>query len=84
MQARASAGCRRCGRCCREAIIDTLTDADLRREPRLRTVVRRMKGGTQYLLPTPCPFLTENNECSIYETRPHVCREYVAEAGFFA
>lgn len=24
----------------------------------------------------PCPFLDENNLCSIYDTRPKVCRDY--------
>ncbi len=25
---------------------------------------------------TPCKYLTDNNKCSIYETRPKLCRDY--------
>ena len=28
---------------------------------------------------TRCNFLTENNQCAIYETRPYICREHSTE-----
>ncbi|PGH39600.1 MAG: zinc/iron-chelating domain-containing protein [Candidatus Nephrothrix sp. EaCA] len=37
----------------------------------------RIDEDNDYVLQTaPCPFLTENNECRIYESRPKACREY--------
>lgn len=32
--------------------------------------------GDTVLKQTPCPFLLDNNHCSIYEFRPKACREY--------
>ncbi len=32
--------------------------------------------GDYVLQSTPCPFLWDNNECSVYEDRPLACKEY--------
>jgi Fe-S-cluster containining protein len=32
--------------------------------------------GDRVMNTTPCPFLLENNHCTIYEHRPRACREY--------
>lgn len=69
--------CHRCGECCRRLIIEIIA-ADLRREPKLRPFARAMKpykGRQIYSLPSPCPML-KKNLCSIYKTRPAVCREF--------
>lgn len=37
----------------------------------------RIDEDNDYVLKSsPCPFLMDNNECSIYESRPKACREY--------
>jgi len=70
----------RCGRCCQSLIIEaTLRDAE--REPRIKSlptligVTDELEG---YLLNGtggPCVFLDRNTMlCTIYETRPLVCR----------
>jgi len=70
----------RCGRCCATLIIEaTLRDAE--REPRIKDLPT-IKGFTDelegYLLngpDGPCVFLDRNTMlCTIYETRPLVCR----------
>jgi len=64
--------CIRCGRCCREAIIE-VCELDLIREPRLKPHIDPFKHRSgEYMLKTPCPFL-EGDKCSIYPTRPSVC-----------
>ena len=32
--------------------------------------------GNVMLVPSPCPQLTEESKCRIYETRPQLCRGY--------
>jgi len=36
----------------------------------------RDEDGDQVMNATPCPFLLENNHCTIYEHRPKACRQY--------
>lgn len=39
-----------------------------------------VEGETWYLLVhTVCKHLQEDNRCGIYETRPHICREYTTD-----
>jgi len=81
--------CRRCGSCCRSLIVEAYA-RDLRREPRLlgkslgpfrpdpsdkdwRRVLKCL------ILAGPgkaCGFLTADDLCSIYATRPDVCRRF--------
>ena len=69
--------CQKCGRCCRQAIIDDIYQVDLIREPRLKAVVEEFTTEPgRYMLLTPCPFLGKDNLCEIYPTRPDVCRNY--------
>ncbi len=35
-----------------------------------------MKTATMCCSPSPCPFLGDDNYCSVYEARPKACREY--------
>ena len=37
--------------------------------------------GGKVSLGSPCPFLTAENLCGIYETRPQICREYPENGG---
>ena len=56
--------CKRCGMCCRNSIIEDISELDLIREPRLRAHVTPIKQTPgldddeeqQYMLMTPCPF----------------------------
>jgi len=82
----------RCGQCCRLIIEVNLADAE--REPRIKELgspicldARLSEGGEPeligYLLNKPpsnaCVFLDEQNLCSIYPTRPLVCRLFDCE-----
>ena len=81
--------CRKCGNCCRGLIVEAYI-SDLRREPRLleRSIGRYRpdpndedwrKGLKCLILAVPgirCGFLTPDNLCSIYATRPDACREF--------
>lgn len=71
--------CLKCGECCRKLTIDEVYELDLEREPRLRPVVEPCNADIEegrYFLPTPCIFLTADNRCRIYPTRPTVCVEF--------
>jgi Fe-S-cluster containining protein len=76
--------CLDCANCCR-TLGPRVTDADVRRI----TTSLRMKPSvfvSQYLVmdeegdfifrSMPCPFLSSDNFCSIYNVRPKACREY--------
>ena len=70
--------CRKCGACCRAGYVLHLTEDDLTREPRLRQHTDgRYYDGT-WLLPTGegCPLL-DGNECSIHDTKPWDCQQFV-------
>jgi len=77
--------CKKCGGCCSGLILE-IYEHDLIREPKLREFARLMDGDgnggkiefesdfdREYALPTPCPMLNEDNQCSIYPTRPYSC-----------
>lgn len=76
--------CLECANCCK-TISPSVTDTDVRR---LASFLKMKMSEVidNYLLPdqdedfvfrnTPCPFLGEDNYCSVYEARPRACREY--------
>lgn len=69
--------CMKCGHCCRCSIIDEVYDVDIEREPRLKPHVTELKDEPgRYFLKTPCPFLGQDNTCTIYPTRPTICVVY--------
>jgi len=82
------AECRQCGACCRTFhVYASLTDA--RREPRIRWESLPVEPWMQTsersyrLFPLPfhegCCFLTADNRCAIYATRPAVCRDFAPD-----
>jgi Fe-S-cluster containining protein len=79
--------CDCCGLCCQHLIVETVA-ADVLREPRIdaeRPIGRRAPGlsilDACWILAgpgMPCPFLTPENRCGIYATRPHTCVAFIA------
>jgi Fe-S-cluster containining protein len=79
--------CDSCGACCRTFPIFAGA-ADAEREPRLRAEARQLPPWlataewTYQLFPLPfqqaCCFLGADNRCTIYCTRPEVCRTFAA------
>lgn len=79
--------CDRCGACCRTFPVFA-SAADAEREPRLVVFGKRLEPWLEteqwryQLHPLPflegCAFLNGQNLCSIYETRPSVCRSFDA------
>ena len=76
--------CLACGRCCRflQVVVD---DKDIKRLahrlgilPRevLHKYVNTAPDGTSHLNSIPCPFLLQDNRCSVYEDRPQSCRDF--------
>jgi Fe-S-cluster containining protein len=66
--------CSHCGSCCISPNVSVIP-SDLEREPRLKPFEFE---GRQCISANVerCPFLTEEHLCSIYETRPMVCRKF--------
>lgn len=76
--------CLECANCCRTTS-PIFTDRDIDRlSARFRIrpslfIVKYLKlddEGHYVLQQVPCPFLGEDNYCSVYEDRPRACREY--------
>ncbi|MFQ3592843.1 MAG: YkgJ family cysteine cluster protein [Gemmataceae bacterium] len=79
--------CDECGMCCKSFPIFA-SQADAQREPRVASEGRRLPmqmvddRWTYRLYPLPfldsCPFAGTDRRCTIYATRPTVCREMPA------
>jgi Fe-S-cluster containining protein len=79
--------CDGCGACCKTFPIFA-AEADAVAEPRIRDEARRLPEGlatprwTYQLYPLPfheaCCFLDGDNRCTVYATRPTVCRTFAA------
>lgn len=76
--------CLECANCCKTTS-PIITSQDLERLARLQrlrpadfidTYLRMDEEGDYVFKMAPCPFLQENNHCSVYEHRPKACREY--------
>lgn len=82
-----AAACDRCGACCRTFPI-LVSIGDARREPRIESEALRVEEWQRSqewefrLHPLPfnrgCPFLSDDDSCSVYDTRPTVCRAFEA------
>lgn len=76
--------CLSCANCCKTTSpIVKESDVDrLAKGLRLRPVeviaqyLKAEKDGTYIMNAAPCPFLGDDNYCSVYEHRPKACREY--------
>jgi Fe-S-cluster containining protein len=83
-EAVAATDCLACGNCCRSLGPMILTaDIDLMsKELRMKPAViidrylQYDEEGDMVFRSMPCPFLGEDNYCSIYESRPRACRAY--------
>lgn len=76
--------CLQCANCCKTTS-PIFYDADIDRlakELRMKSVdfvAKYLKvddDGDQVLKTAPCPFLGDDNYCSVYDARPKACREY--------
>jgi len=76
--------CLECAHCCR-TLGPRLTDRDLQRLAdafRLKTTVfsatylKRDEDGDLVFKEMPCPFLGDDNRCSVYDVRPKACADY--------
>jgi uncharacterized protein len=87
MEMTASHECDGCGACCRTFPIFA-AESDVEREPRIHAEGRRLAPWlatprwTYQLYPLPfhetCCFLNAENRCTIYATRPDMCRAFAA------
>jgi Fe-S-cluster containining protein len=84
--------CTTCGNCCRTALI-SVDDKDIQRlATRLSLTIKQFAqryvqtapDRSKYFATVPCPFLGEDNYCSVYEDRPQSCRDfpYLYHKGF--
>lgn len=76
--------CLTCANCCKTTS-PIFYDTDIERlakELRIKAVdfvdkyLKVDDDGDQVLKSSPCPFLGDDNYCSVYEARPKACREY--------
>ena len=76
--------CLACANCCR-ALGPRITEVDIRRLSKLLKIkpaafietYLRIDEDDDYVFKTmPCPFLSADNYCFVYEHRPKACREY--------
>ena len=84
----ADSHCIQCGSCCHDTKYVEVTKKELQRiakhlkksTPSLRKkhVIRKVgKLGDQgFHISQPCPFLTEEKRCRVYEARPSICRGF--------
>ena len=76
--------CLECANCCKTTSpifypndIDRLAQAKRMKPGDFIEKYLRIDEDHDYVLQSsPCPFLGEDNECSVYEERPKACREY--------
>ncbi len=76
--------CLKCANCCKTTgplflnkDIDRLANhLKMKSSKFVTTYLRIDEDGDYVLKSTPCPFLGEDNYCSVYENRPKACREY--------
>lgn len=76
--------CLQCGNCCR-SLGPRITDKDVERLAKalrmkavdvVNSYLRVDEDGDMVFKSMPCPFLGDDNYCSVYDSRPKACREY--------
>ena len=83
-QAFSQIDCLQCANCCTSIppIVNKTDAARIAKHLGMKTpefeekYLTRDEDGDTVINSSPCPFLEENNACSIYEHRPRACREY--------
>ena len=79
-----SIDCLKCANCCKTTS-PIFRDTDIKKLSkrfRIKThqfiddYLKMDADGDYVLRSSPCPFLWDNNECSVYEDRPLACKEY--------
>jgi len=84
--------CTTCANCCKTLQI-VIDDKDIRRLARKFGITTRAfaekhvmvaEDGVKSFQTMPCPFLGDDNKCTVYEDRPRACRDfpYLHEPGF--
>lgn len=76
--------CTRCARCCKELgprieekDVDRIAKAlRMKSTDVITNYFRTDEDGDRVFQSMPCPFLADDNLCTIYESRPKACREY--------
>lgn len=70
-------GCKKCGECCKYvAIVADTMDINARRWCLYHGhIIREREDKYIIFIPNKCDALNDNNECSIYEDRPSMCKE---------
>lgn len=80
----AETDCLTCANCCRTTS-PIFTDRDIERIAKhfkmrqaelVHTYLRMDEDGDYVYKSPPCPFILEDNRCSIYDVRPRACAEY--------
>lgn len=80
----AAIDCLQCARCCKE-LGPRVEEKDVDRIAkalRMKSIdvisqyFRMDEDGDRVFQSMPCPFLAEDNYCTMYESRPKACREY--------
>ena len=84
--------CEECGRCCNERCGIQLNNVDIRRLSdalnitkeqfcdKYVTVVEKIP---HMAVNSRCEFLSEDNHCTVYGSRPKVCKEYPCRCGLY-
>jgi Fe-S-cluster containining protein len=76
--------CTTCAACCKNRQI-AVDDADIRRLASAqnlsvaefaRRYVEKSPDGGQHFATIPCPFLADDNRCTVYAHRPQACRDF--------
>lgn len=71
--------CKRCGRCCTDTFSVSFTHPLTDDERLLLTWKGWVVEGDQISITTKCKYLSTNNLCTIYESRPLKCQNYFCE-----
>lgn len=80
--------CQRCGKCCREFKNFVMSKAELKKIAKylgiqwkaLKKTLKVKLRANKYYIKQPCPFLNEDNVCTIYTVRPLNCIRFPIEA----
>jgi Fe-S-cluster containining protein len=77
--------CKRCGKCCSEWSGLYPNTEPMREYLQARGFIFRQKSKEyiEAVIEFPCPQLLSTGECSVYQSRPKMCRDFPNIAGIF-